>query len=263
MENNVVLNSKDIFSFAFTGAKKNFKNFFIVLVCFMVLEVINPNKPGESLGFLRSIISTIGSVYLSISLYSAVFKIVNGQEVVLKDFFAWPKNGFKMLWSGIVSGLLIVPIFILGLVIAGVLGLIGAFSNAMPFVYAVIGLIVIVPSVYISTRVMLAKYHALLNGSGVVDSIKESIKMTKGKVLRIIWLYVIMIGIAILGALALVIGLFWAIPTIIIAQVLIYKTLSGDVSNSGNITNNVLPEVQPLELQANMPEAHNGDSAQN
>jgi uncharacterized membrane protein len=263
MENNVVLNPKDIFSFAFSGAKKNFKSFFLVLLCFFLLELINPSKTDDLVSSIRSLIYIIAGAYLTISLYSAVFKIVDGTQVGLKDFFTWPKNGFKMVMATIVSSLILVPFFVILVLLAGLFGLMGIMNGLMMVIGFIVALVLIGSLVYLSIRLMFAKYYALDTGSGPMDSIKESMRISKGQVSKLIWLQFVMLGVGLLGILALFIGLFWAIPTIIIAQVLIYKTLAGKVSNSQNIIDNKLPEVQPLELQANTVESSNEEMTQN
>jgi uncharacterized membrane protein len=263
MENNLVLNPKDIFSFAFSSAKKNFKYFFVVLLCFFLLELINPDKPGDSLFYLRSIIYIIAGAYVTVSLYSAVFKIVDGSQVSLKDFFTWPKNGFKMISTTIVSSLIVVPFFIVLVLLAGFFGIMGAMNGLLLVIGFIVALFLIGSLVYISIRLMFAKYYSLDTGTGPMDSIKESMRVSKGQVSKLIWLQFIMLGVGLLGILALFIGLLWAIPTIIVAQVLVYRTLAGKFSNSHDIISNTLPEVQPLELQANTLESSNEETIQN
>ncbi len=257
MENNITLKAKDLYLSAFKKTKENFFKFLAVGFCFVVLSFIDPSgEKGASMVFLRSLVSFVGSIYLSISMYRAILDITNDKTVSFSEFFIWPKNGFKMLFTDILAKLAIAPFIIGVIVLAIALGVGG--SAAIGLVFAILGLIISIPvAIFLSVRLSLAKYFALDTGSGVIDSIKNSYKVTKGYFWKLIALNLFGLLVMVLGLLALVIGLFWAIPTVIIAQVMIYKAFSRTNEPS------LVPEIQPLELSANMPESPVGGVAQN
>lgn len=245
MENRITLKAKDLYSLAFKKTKEHFFKFLAVGFCFFLLGLIDPSgEKGANMVFIRTLISFFGSIYLSISLFSALLDIANNKTVTLANFFTWPKNGFKMFFTDLVAKLAVAP-FIVGIIVLSVS--LGVGVNAVVgLIFAIIGLIVAIPvSIFLSVRLSLAKYLALENGSGIVESIKKSYNLTNGYfwILLVLNLYG---GLVILlGLVALIVGLLWAIPTVIIAQVLIYKAFSDKMKS------HLVPEVENLELPAN------------
>ncbi len=252
MENKVVLNIKEIFSYSFEKAKKNFLPFAASIFAFMVVAMIEPNEKTHSFRTLRSLISLFGSVYLSMAMYNAVFKIIKEEAITVKDFFTWPVNGFKTLWAEIVSKLIIAPVFFAMIIIAMTIGFTGLSGIAKAIVAAVFIGALFAVMLHLTLRLMFAKYFALEKGYGVKESIKASWSSTKGNTGRILWVSIVGMGIVILGILALLVGLFLAIPIVVISQMVMYKKLTNSSLVSSEIAGgSILPEVQPLELEAN------------
>lgn len=253
MENNINLDSKEIFSISFANARKHFWKFFAAVLVLVVLSGISPEEVRGPLSFVLAVISVVGTVYVTITMYGGVFKMLSGQEVLIGDMFAWPKNGFKMLWANILSGLAVAPFILLAFVL-GVGSFFSLFGGAGS-VSTVLGLITLalaLVALYLSIRLMFAKYYALDKGAGAVDSIKYSWSITKNNFLRLFWLAILMMCVVFIGILALLVGIFWAIPTVLVAQIVIYKKLSGSMNNPVEVAGgSILPEAQPLELEAN------------
>lgn len=251
MENNINLNTKQVFSFSWEKAKKNLLSFFVVLLAYIVLNAFAPNQNNgimsSVLGFIGWLISFVGSIYLGVSVSYAILSIARGREVEMKDFFKWPVNGFKSLWAGIVSGIIIIGFMLFTYlpVVFLIVGGVATKNIAMVIIGAVISLLLICALVYVSARLYFVKFYALETGSWAMPSIKKSIEITKGKTARIIWLMFVSVGIIILGLIAIFIGLIWAIPTVMIAYAYIYTLLMpAHADTNSEIT------VQPQELNA-------------
>lgn len=228
--NNNTLSSKEIFSFGFKNAKKYFWSFFVFIIVYYGLNLIFnwPFREDESMSLLQGlglIVNMVLSVYLMMSLYSAVLKIARGEDVTMKTFFTWPENGFRVIWTSIVSALVMLPPLFIG-------GLIWGFSVAMgnmavAIIGGIIALASFVVAIYLMIRVSFSKYYTLETGAWAIASIKKSFEMTKGRVGRLIVLGIISCGIVLLGFIALGIGLLWAFPTVFIAWMYIYVLLMG------------------------------------
>ncbi len=241
---NIVL--KDIFSASFKKAKSHLFDFLVITICFIIISMFDSRTKGSGINVIGSLISFLGSMYLSISLFGAVLKIEDGETVKLKDFFVWPKNGFKMFFADLVSKLAIVPFMVAIVAIVAVTFIASSGVGMSGIVIALLGLLLSIPiAVFISVRLSLSKYFALDTGSGVIDSIKMSYKATKGYFWTI-FIFGLLSGLIVfIGFIALVIGLLWAIPTVTIAQVALYRVFNPKKSN--------LPEIQPVELPASEP----------
>jgi uncharacterized membrane protein len=62
--------------------------------------------------------------------------------------------------------------------------------------------------------------------SRIVESLKRSWEITKGSTLNLFLLYLLLGLINLLGVFALIVGLFWSIPTTMIAEAFVYRKLS-------------------------------------
>ncbi|MEK7155646.1 MAG: DUF975 family protein [Patescibacteria group bacterium] len=95
----------------------------------------------------------------------------------------------------------------------------------------VVGLIlVIVPGVIAALGLMFASYLVIDKGRGPLEAYKESWHMTKGHKMELFLLVLAVIGLNILGLLALVVGLLVTIPVSMLAMVHAYRTLAGTSS---------------------------------
>lgn len=255
MNTEQTLNSKEIYSFGFKNAKKHFWSFFVLFIVYMILNALGGDEksPMTLMRGIGELISLVGSIYLGISLTAAVLKIARGETVTMKTFFTWPTYGFKSLWTGIVSGLaLFIPI-VLCIVLSA--PFFAGVTSGKPIV-AIIGLILSIPviifTIYLAIRIIFSKFYALETGSWAMVSIKKSFAATKGKVGRLIILAIISLGVVLLGVIALFIGLLWAIPTVVLAQVYIYTLLFPKQNNMNNLETEVI--VQPTEIPAHTME---------
>lgn len=93
----------------------------------------------------------------------------------------------------------------------------------------ILGLIaLIVPGIYIAVRLSMFQY-LIAEGYGWIDALKTSRAMTKGHFWKLVGIGFYYVGIVIIGILALVIGLFWAIPLIALAQTSVYLALKKNI----------------------------------
>src|SRR3989344_1410175 len=252
------LSSKEIYSFGFKNAKKHFWSFLVLFLVYLVASFIfMPKiKEDETISLFQGILYIIGyiiSIYLMMSMYSATLKIVRGYEVKMKDFFTWPKTCLKTLWTCVVSVLVLLPAIFVGGLLFGFLGAFGLMAgNAIAVIIAIIiGLVLLIITVHLAIRVSFSKYYTLDTGSWAIASIKKSFELTKGRVWSLLGLVIIGLLIEILGLIAIFIGLLWAIPTVLIAQVYIYHLLMGGKENQLMEDRSVAPIVpQPSELPA-------------
>lgn len=90
-----------------------------------------------------------------------------------------------------------------------------------------IGLVLLVlPGLYIALRVQFFAYFILEKDMKAVEAIKASFAITKGHEFSLVGLWVFQVLIAILGFLALFVGILVAYPVSVIAHAWAYKKLS-------------------------------------
>ena len=84
----------------------------------------------------------------------------------------------------------------------------------------------IIPGIYLAIRFVFFEYLIVDKKMGIIESLKESWKITKGNFWGLLAFYLIAITINVLGALVFLLGLFVTLPVTIIAWTFIYKKLS-------------------------------------
>lgn len=89
----------------------------------------------------------------------------------------------------------------------------------------------ILPGIYIAIRLSMFKYF-IAEWYGIIDSIKASRAATAGNFWKLIGISFVYLGVMILWVLALVFGLLWAIPTVMLAQVYIYTQLKHNIPST-------------------------------
>lgn len=94
---------------------------------------------------------------------------------------------------------------------------------------AVIGglFLLIVPGIIFALMFMFTGYAVVEMRKGPIEALKESARITKGKKWELFLLLLLTIGVTILGAICLLVGLFVAIPVVALAQVHAYRLLVG------------------------------------
>ncbi len=106
--------------------------------------------------------------------------------------------------------------------------------GALILVYLIVALgllLLIVPGIYLMARLAYIHYAIVDLNLGVIDSIKYSFKLTEKNALNNLGLFLMSFLILLLGVIALVIGLIFAIPVITLAMPIAFRFLQyGDVA---------------------------------
>jgi hypothetical protein len=240
------LSTKEIFSFGFSSSKKYFWYFVLLFLISIVVSVI-----GE-IPFIGWFVSMVFSIYLSVCFLNTIIKISRNAEIRFKDFFIWPKSGFRTILTSSVTALIIGVFSLISFLTA--LPIFLAVKNSSPIsplaiISGIIFIAVLLVIIHVIIRLSFAKFYAIENNTWPKESIKTSWNGTKGYSGDILFIWIISIGVIIIGILALVIGLFWAIPTIYVVQAFVYtKLFQNNEENTIKYENNVV--VQPLELES-------------
>lgn len=86
--------------------------------------------------------------------------------------------------------------------------------------------LLIVPGIIAALALMFATYLVIDRKLGVIEALKESARLTKGNRWNLLILMLALVGINILGALALLVGLLVSVPVSLLAIAHAYRTLS-------------------------------------
>lgn len=99
-------------------------------------------------------------------------------------------------------------------------------ATVLYFLAVAVGLILlIVPGIILAIRMGLYGYLIIDKKMGIIDSLKESMRLTGGNAFDLFLFWFILLGILILGLLVLLVGILVAIPVTMLAYVFIYRYL--------------------------------------
>ena len=208
------------------------------LVLFVIQSLLDAvtsdGERGEmspEMGIL-SLVATIVSLIVGAAVTSAVIRIVRGAPVELKVLSINASQVLRYVGVAAVM-ILIVAAFAAPLVgIAFTLGVttfVGGSIDSGIIAFLVILAIALGVLIYINLRLMFATYLVVDGKAGVIAAIKESWIMTRGQIWTIVKLALLSLVVALLGAIALIVGLLVAIPVITFTYAHYYVALVDQV----------------------------------
>lgn len=165
----------------------------------IVSSVLHKVLGDSPLLFVVSIASSVISVLVALGATHIVLSLVDGKTVSISEIFSRSDLFWKYLWASIMYGLAMGIGFIL----------------------------LIIPGVYILLKYGFYGYVIVDRPElSAIDALKESARLTDGIRWQLFSFYLALIGINILGALALGIGLLYTVPVSSMAVVSLYRSLT-------------------------------------
>ncbi len=210
--------AKDAIKFGWQKTKEHFWFLLLVMAGSTVISGIlkSMSHGNGDMGF-AGVISFLFQVVVSVGTIAIALKIVRGKEFGFSDF----RVSFEVFWKYIVTSIL------LGLLVGA--GMI----------------LLIIPGIYFAIRYGLATYLVVDKHLGPLEAMKRSALITGGNKWKLFEFLLIVIGVNILGALALLVGLVVSIPTTFIAGVWVYNELLKKSEMDGGES---APVSVPVEL---------------
>ncbi len=196
---------REALKFGWDAALENVSFFIVSLLAVWIAGLVLSSIAS---GFHRNDVVIIGVLF---SLAAAVIRLIgqigfvkvslklqDKQKPVKEDFYPTSKQFWNFLGACILFG------------IAVMVGLV----------------LLIVPGIILGVSMQFYSYYVIEKGMGPIEALKASFKATEGQRWEIFKFDLVCAGVGILGALALGIGLFVAIPTVLVANAFVYRKLS-------------------------------------
>ncbi len=194
---------KEAIRFGWEAMKDNLLFYFVILLLSWVITgglsalgqiAINGWHPFWAFGIL----SWIASLFFAIAYIRISLKLVAGQKVEFPDLWA----SYRVFWKFLGGEILYFLIVLGGLILLIVPGIIWAIK------YSFFGYLIVEQEM------------------GPVEAIKASGRLTHESKGNLFLLGLLFFGIMLLGALACGVGLFAAVPTVMIAHAFVYRKLA-------------------------------------
>jgi uncharacterized membrane protein len=198
---------KEAIKFGWEIAKKKIKFFVSLLILVFgvsfLFDYLSDLVKKESflISFLLTIIGVALSIIFSLGLVKISLKICDREEPKISDLFSQYPLFFRYLFASILKNLITLFGFIL----------------------------LIIPGIILSIRLGFFDYLIVDRNSRIIESLKKSWEITRGNVWNLFLLYILLGLINLLGFFALIVGLFWSIPTTMIAEAFVYRKLSSEL----------------------------------
>lgn len=173
---------------------------FQAMVAFFALQVatsiVQRVLEGTLEGFFALLGLSVLGVFVGTGFTLITLKIAKGETATLRDLLPPGKLVWKYFCASAVSGILIL-----------------------------VGLILfIIPGLYLMLRFAMVRF-AILDGAEIMGSLDASAQATKGVKGRLLLFFLALLGINILGAVALLVGLLVTVPVSAIAYAHVYLKL--------------------------------------
>jgi uncharacterized membrane protein len=189
--------------FGWETAKKNIRFFVVVLLIVFgisfLFSSIDSSLPQDATmaKFITGILSWVISSITSIGLIKIALNFAEKKESKYMDLFTHYDRTVNYMATSILYGLIIVA----GLIL------------------------LIIPAIYWGIRFQFFSYLVTEKNLGPIQALKGSWNMTADHTWQLFVYGLIIMGINILGLLALFIGMLWTIPTTQLATAYLYKKL--------------------------------------
>ncbi len=215
-------NIKDSFLEGFKIFKKNWKFILLsLLLVFVVRMVLGGIVDGidnsiNAGGGIEVIVNWVVDSFMTMGAIIISLRLIDGKKVEYADLFKhYPLFLKYLLGSVLVSMIMLIPLVITTL---------GA-NLGLPILSFIGFVAIIFPGIYLSLKYQFTTYLILDHGMHPIDAFRKSGKITEGVKIRLFLFSLAQIGIVLLGLIALLVGLFVAVPVVFLASTLVYRKL--------------------------------------
>jgi len=163
------------------------------------IKNLGPGRPGIAIAAIVLIVLKIVSIWIDMGIIHGSVKAAHGENVTRGDFF--------LTWENVGR-------FYLGTLLYGLI--VGAGM-----------VLLLIPGIIWGLRYRMYGYYMVTQDAGPMEALQMSAEATDGHKSELIGLCVASVGVIILGALCLGVGLVCAIPTVEIAWSAVFLELSG------------------------------------
>lgn len=165
---------------------------------------------GIGVYFALQIVSMFISIWLGYNTIKVMIKMIDGVKPKVSELFKFDSAAIAKYFLAIIAYVLVT--------IAGFI-------------------LLIIPGIYFAIRYMFVPYLVADKGLGIEQAFKKSSEMTKGKKWYLIGAHLVMLGVIIVGLIALIVGVIPAYILVTFAGLYIYRKLAdGHVNDESDMT---------------------------
>lgn len=214
---------KEAIGFGWETAKANIGFFVLFLLVIWLAQAVFNVPSGYYWGKyyvwspIFSLLSWVVGVFVGLAVIRVTLRFNRGETAELEDLWMGYPKFLEFLVGSILYGLL---------VFAGIL-------------------LLIIPGIYWAVRYQFYGYCIVDRDVGPVEAMKMSGRITRGSWWNLFWLGILQALVVLLGALACLVGLFWAMPTAMVAHAYAYMKLAAYEPPAAQIPATAAPPEAP------------------
>ncbi len=171
------------------------------------------------------ILNGIISLFLSLGAIRFGLNLVNGHDASIPDLFSQGRLLIRSILATILVYIMLAIVAIPGAAVIYASFNMGS-SGEPNIAIAVLGVILaLIPTIFIGVRMTFVQYCLVDRDRATIDAISDSWALTKDNVMRVILLFIVQALLVIGGMLALIVGVFIALPVIYLSSIVAYLFL--------------------------------------
>ena len=193
----------EVFSTAWKGTKSQLWILAGLLIGYCILSFTltafaMPMQSSIIGKIIVNVISALFSIIFSLGYMKNIFQALDGEEPQFSAYGQQTKNIITYFLASLITGFVVLAGF----------------------------LFFIIPGIYLALRLQFFQAFIIEENAGIIESLHKSWEITKGQVLPLFILALVMIGILILGCILFGIGIFVAVPLIYMMYGYVFRKLN-------------------------------------
>ena len=201
----------EVFSTAWKGTKSQLWILAGLLIGYCILSFTltafaMPMQSSIIGKIIVNVISALFSIIFSLGYMKNIFQALDGEEPQFSAYGQQTKNIITYFLASLITGFVVLA---------------GGFFFFFPPIFRVF-----IPGIYLALRLQFFQAFIIEENAGIIESLHKSWEITKGQVLPLFILALVMIGILILGCILFGIGIFVAVPLIYMMYGYVFRKLN-------------------------------------
>ncbi len=173
-----------------------------------------------------AIVSIALTLVVDIGYMKITLKTYDNEQTDFPDLFRYYELSPRYFLCTVLYFILIFVVALIpGIIVFSVFNLNERANDLGIFESLIIALLFILPILYVSLRFYFFSYFIIDQETGPIESLKRSAQLTKGQIWPLFLLFLVILGIILLGFVALLVGLFVAYPVSTLATTYAYRKL--------------------------------------
>jgi len=199
---------------------------FVVMFIFSSILAAFFGERSTAGTLIQNVIIQLADAFIAVAMYQVFFKLIDDEvEIEFPDFVPNVMRALNFILVKLIMGAIAV-------VFISALAAIYFFNTpnidtSQPFSWEMLPILIliIIPIFYMSIRLFFVLCFIVDQESGATESISQCWTITSGHFWSLFWLFLVILGINILGALAFFVGLLFTIPFSSLILMMAYRQM--------------------------------------